>query len=163
MNTPLEPYRTAPAAQAMPGWPQQAPLNVPSVREDDDPVVYVPDAYGEGMVAVRRSQVQPTAPTPARDLAPLPLLDQTAQRLIGAGIGGGALSAGLGWGIGQALTPLAGINTGSFMWLAIMVAAWKLPAVGRKITNKTTYNTTNNTSMNVVNRNRGFSRSTTSA
>ncbi|MFH9225920.1 hypothetical protein [Streptomyces lydicus] len=152
MSTPLESRKTP--AQPMPGWPQQSGLT-----DETDPVVYVPDAYGEGMVAIRRSQVQPTPPSPPRDLAPLPLLDPAAQRLIGAGIGGGALSAGLGWGVGQALTPLAGISTGSFMWIAIACIAWKAaPAMGRKTIN----NTTNNTSMNVTNRNRWWGNSSSS-
>ncbi|GGX40515.1 hypothetical protein [Streptomyces noursei] len=152
MSAPLESRRET-LAPPLPGWPQQPD------RDDRDPVVYVPDAYGEGMVAIRRSQVQPTAPTQARDLAPLPLLDPTAQRLLGAGLGGGACAAGLGWGVGQALTPLAGVSTGSFMWIAIAFVAWKAaPAMGRKTIN----NTTHNTSMHVTNRNRWFGKSTTS-
>ncbi|MEE1791421.1 hypothetical protein PUR28_11675 [Streptomyces sp. BE308] len=96
----------------------------------EGPVVWVPDAYGR-MVPMPKHLAPPPVPaTEPRDLTPLPLLDPVAQRLIGAGIGGGALSAGLGYGIGAALTGLTGLGTGALMWLAILlIAARTAPAL----------------------------------
>ncbi len=67
--------------------------------DDRDPVVYVPDAYGQ-MVPMRKSQVPvPMQRLPARDLTPQPLFDPIAQRLIGGGAGGGVAL----WGAGKFL------------------------------------------------------------
>lgn len=81
------------------------------LHADRDPVVYVPDAYGQ-MVPMRRSQMpvyeQPAAP---RDLTPQPLFDPLAQRMIGGGVGGGVLLWGGGKflvGLGDALSALSG-------------------------------------------------------
>lgn len=76
--------------------PVSGPVELYDERE---PVVWVPGAYG-GMVPVRKSQ----APAPMqlqapRDLSPQPLLDRTAQRLLGGGVGGGVLL----WGGGKFL------------------------------------------------------------
>jgi hypothetical protein len=88
-----------------------------------------------------------------RDLTPQPLLDPVAQRMIGAGIGGGAAAAGIGWGLGEAFSGLAGVGTGTLIWLAILLATAKLPsAMGRpRVTNNT----------HVTNNNRWLGRSTT--
>lgn len=95
------------------------------------PVVWVPDAYGR-MVPMPKHLAPPrlSAPEP-RDLTPLPLLDPVAQRFIGAGIGGGALSAGVGYGVGQLLNALAGLGSGALIWLAILVIALRAPAITR--------------------------------
>ncbi|MFE7056026.1 hypothetical protein ACFVAO_12510, partial [Streptomyces californicus] len=73
---------------------------------------------------------------------------------------GGVLAAGTGWGIGQALAPLAGLGAGGLMWLAIAVVGWKLaPALmggGRTVERHTHEHHTH-----VTNTNRGFGRSTT--
>jgi hypothetical protein len=76
--------------------PLTGPVELYGEREA---VVWVPGAYG-GMVPVRKSQ----APAPMqlatpRDLAPQPVVDPTAQRLLGAGVGGGVLL----WGGGKFL------------------------------------------------------------
>jgi hypothetical protein len=65
-----------------------------------------------------------------RDLTPLPLLDPVAQRFVGAGIGGGALAAGAGYGVGEIVNAAAGIGSGALMWAALAVLAWRLPVRG---------------------------------
>ncbi|MFF6975989.1 MULTISPECIES: hypothetical protein [Streptomyces] len=130
--------------------PVQAPLSGPvELYAENDPVVWVPDAYGQ-MVPMRRSAA-PAAmqPMPPRDLTPQPLFDVRAQRIAAGGI----LAAGTGWGIGQALAPLAGISAGALMWLAIAIVAWKIApaAAGPKVENHT----------HVSNHNKWFGRSTT--
>jgi hypothetical protein len=67
------------------------------------------------------------APEP-RDLTPLPLLDPIAQRLAGAGIGGGALAAGVGYGVGEVINAAAGISGGALVWVAVIVLALRTPA-----------------------------------
>ncbi|MBZ9637912.1 hypothetical protein [Streptomyces sp. PSKA30] len=91
------------------------------------PVVWVPDAYGR-MVPMPKHLAPPPMPMPEpRDLAPLPLLDPIAQRFLGAGLGGGALSAGIGYGIGEVINAAAGLGTGTAMWIALAVLAWRTP------------------------------------
>ncbi|WP_405524618.1 hypothetical protein OG426_16155 [Streptomyces canus] len=78
----------------------QQPVSGPvELYDEREPVVWVPGAYG-GMVPVRKSQAPaPLQLQPPRDLSPQPLLDQTAQRLLGGGIGSGVAL----WGGGQFL------------------------------------------------------------
>jgi hypothetical protein len=91
------------------------------------PVVWVPDAYGR-MVPMPKHLAPPPTPMPQpRDLTPLPLLDPIAQRFVGAGIGGGALAAGVGWGVGEAINAAAGFTSGAAMWIALAVLAWRMP------------------------------------
>ncbi len=136
MNRLPEPYQQPTALKAG----QHTP-HTPTLRPNDNaielygerqPVVYVPSADNPSvMVAVPKQYVMPMQPLPARDLTPQPLLDPMAQRMVGAGIGGGAFAAGVGYGIGQALTGLAGITSGSIFWIAVLVLAWKLPSATR--------------------------------
>ncbi|WP_098899404.1 hypothetical protein [Streptomyces sp. st77] len=126
------------------------------LHDESDPVVWVPDAYGR-MIPMRRSAAPaPMQPMPPRDLTPQPLLDPRAQMIAA----GGVLAAGTGWGIGQALAPLAGIGAGGLMWLAIALVGWKLaPSLmggGRTVERHTHEHHTH-----VTNKNRGFGRSTT--
>ncbi|MDX3343718.1 hypothetical protein PV409_37850 [Streptomyces sp. ME02-6979.5a] len=110
-------------------------------------IVYVPDAYGQMVPMLRDHAPAPMQPTPPRDLTPQPLIDPRAQ-VIAAG---GVFAAGAGWGVGQALSALAGLGSGALMWLAIAIVAAKMaPAVSR------TSNVTN-----VTNTNRWFGKSTT--
>ncbi|MGY5044809.1 hypothetical protein ACWDE0_03980 [Streptomyces sp. 900105755] len=91
------------------------------------PVVWVPDAYGR-MVPMRKHLAPPPMAVPEpRDLTPLPLLDPIAQRFVGAGIGGGALAAGVGWGVGEVINAAAGFTSGAAMWIALAVLAWRMP------------------------------------
>lgn len=122
MNSPLpERYQryAAPAGQR-PTYPATIEL-----YDEHDPVVYVPNAYGD-MVPMRKSQapapVQPVAP---RDLTPQPLFDPLAQRMAGAGVGAGAAGAGAGWGFGQAAAGIATISgsTAVIVMLALYLAA----------------------------------------
>ncbi|GAA2688555.1 hypothetical protein GCM10010400_61720 [Streptomyces aculeolatus] len=94
---------------------------------DRGPVVWVPDAYGR-MVPMPKHLAPPAIVRPEpRDLTPLPLLDPIAQRFLAAGVGGGAASAGVGWGIGQAISAAAGFGSGTVMWIALAVLAWRMP------------------------------------
>ncbi|MFE1205662.1 hypothetical protein ACFW5V_28660 [Streptomyces sp. NPDC058762] len=99
------------------------------LQAERDPIVWVPDAYGE-MVPMLRSHapVLPDA-TPPRDLAPQPVFDPLAQRLVGAGVGAGAAGAGLGWGIGQAAAGVATI--GGSTAVVAMLALWLLARASR--------------------------------
>ncbi|MFD3494324.1 hypothetical protein ACFWWB_27780 [Streptomyces sp. NPDC058690] len=91
------------------------------------PVVWVPDAYGR-MVPMPKHLAPARMPMPEpRDLTPLPLLDPVAQRFLGAGLGGGALSAGVGYGIGEIINAAAGLGTGTVIWVALAVLAWRTP------------------------------------
>ena len=105
------------------------------------PVVWVPDAYGRMVPMPKHLAPPPILATPPRDLTPLPLLDPIAQRFIGAGIGGGALSAGVGYGIGQIVSAAAGFGSGAAMWIALIVLALRMPA--RTITNGASGSTVN--------------------
>ncbi|MER6539693.1 hypothetical protein ABT215_39120 [Streptomyces sp900105755] len=92
------------------------------------PVVWVPDAYGR-MVPMPKHLAPPPMPMPApRDLTPLPLLDPIAQRFLAAGLGGGALAGGTGYGIGEVINAAAGFGSGAAMWIALAVLAWRAPA-----------------------------------
>lgn len=92
--------------------------------DEQDPVVYVPGAYG-GMVAVRKSQAPaPVEATAARDLAPQPLFDRTAQRLLGAGVGGGALLWGGGKFLAGASQLVSGLSaTGALLFFLAIAGA----------------------------------------
>lgn len=102
---------------------------------DRDPVVYVPDAYGQ-MVPMRRSQIPAYAPPAApRDLSPQPLIDPQAQRLLAGGIGVGAAGAGLGYGAGQMLAGVAMMGTsGLAILLGLVLAAGSMR--GRTVINQ---------------------------
>ncbi|MDX2932587.1 hypothetical protein [Streptomyces ipomoeae] len=96
--------------------------------EERQPVVWVPDAYGR-MVPMPKHLAPPPIPVPEpRDLTPLPLLDPVAQRFIGAGIGGGILAAGVGYGTGQIINAATGFGSGVLMWIALIVLAMRTPA-----------------------------------
>ncbi|MFI1973016.1 hypothetical protein [Streptomyces cinnamoneus] len=108
-----EPYAPAPAAVEL--------------AADRGPVVWVPDAYGRMVPMPKHLAPPPMVRPEPRDLTPLPLLDPIAQRLMGAGIGGGALAAGVGYGIGEAVNALAGLGSGALVWVALTVLAWRAP------------------------------------
>ncbi|MER7690682.1 hypothetical protein [Streptomyces sp. NPDC097610] len=92
------------------------------------PVVWVPDAYGRMVPMPKHLAPAPVLAPEPRDLTPLPLLDPIAQRLMGAGIGGGALSAGVGYGVGEVINAAAGISGGALVWVAVIVLALRTPA-----------------------------------
>jgi hypothetical protein len=99
------------------------------LHDDSDPIVYIPDAYGQ-LVPMRKSQApQPMARPEPRDLTPQPVIDPLAQRMAAAGIGAGAAGAGLGWGFGQAAAGIASIG-GTAMVVA-MLALWLIARAGR--------------------------------
>ena len=93
--------------------------------DEADPIVHVPDPYDPSRsVAVRRSSLQPMVRPEPRDLAPQPLLDPLAQRMIGGGVGIGAAGAGLGWGAGQMFAGVALMGTsGLLLLLGLLLAA----------------------------------------
>ncbi|MFF9271129.1 hypothetical protein EF919_18210 [Streptomyces sp. WAC02707] len=99
------------------------------LQAERDPIVWVPDAYGE-MVPMRRSHAPaPPAATVPRDLTPQPVLDPLAQRMAAAGVGAGAAGAGVGWGIGQAAAGVASI--GGTTAVVVMLALWLLARASR--------------------------------
>jgi hypothetical protein len=146
MATLPEPYQR----YAQPGQPTVH--TAVELAADRDPVVYVPDAYGQ-MVPMRRSQL-PNAPvrTEPRDLTPEPLLDPVAQRLVGAGVGGGILLWGGGQfliGAGQLLSSLSGV--GALLFFLALAGGRSLLGGGRQA----------GTRIEVHNHVRGFGRSHT--
>ncbi|MER7901339.1 hypothetical protein ABTX62_36140 [Streptomyces sp. NPDC096046] len=133
MSFPLEPRPYTPAAPL--AQPYEAPLAAPlsgpvelyGERTSSEPVVYVPDAYGR-MVPVLRSQadalIAAVPATQPRDLSPQPLIDSRAQLVLAGGIGTGAAAAGVGWGLGQFLAPLAAVTSSGALWvLALLMLA----------------------------------------
>lgn len=96
------------------------PVVTPSEVElhaEQDPVVWIPGAYGE-MVPVRKSQAPAPVPSsPVRDLTPQPLIDPLAQRLLAGGLGVGAAGAGVGFGLGQLAAGLALMGSSGFALL----------------------------------------------
>lgn len=94
------------------------------LSSEREAAVWVPGAYG-GMVAVRKSQAPAQVErTPVRDLTPQPLFDPTAQRLLAAGVGGGALLWGGGAflaGAGQLVSSLTG--TGALLFFLAIAGA----------------------------------------
>ncbi|WP_309097539.1 hypothetical protein [Streptomyces sp.] len=133
MSHPLDPRPYSPAAPLPEPYeaPLQAPLSGPvelyGERRSPEPVVYVPDAYGR-MVPVLRSQADAllaaVPATPPRDLSPQPLIDSRAQLVLAGGVGTGAAAAGVGWGLGQFLAPLAAVTTSGAVWvLALLLLA----------------------------------------
>ncbi|MEV6531697.1 hypothetical protein AB0M86_19255 [Streptomyces sp. NPDC051639] len=113
--------------------PASLPLYAPTpaaveLAAERGPVVWVPDAYGR-MVPMPKHLAPPPMVVPEpRDLTPLPLLDPIAQRFVGAGFGGGALAAGVGYGVGEVVSAAAGISGGALVWVAVIVLALRAPA-----------------------------------
>ncbi|MEU2086783.1 hypothetical protein ABZ569_33555 [Streptomyces albus] len=140
---PYRPHETDVAPHYRLPLSVQAPAaDLVQLHAERDPVVWVPDAYGQ-MVPMRRSQAPaPAAPLPPRDLTPPPLFDPRAQRIAA----GGVLAAGTGWGIGQAVSALAGLGAGALMWLAIALVVWRAApaALSRTTVEHHTHVTNNN-------------------
>lgn len=92
--------------------------------DEQDPVVWIPGAYGE-MVPVRKSQAPAAVQVgPVRDLTPQPLIDPLAQRLLAGGLGVGAAGAGLGFGFGQLFAGVALMGTsGLALLVGLLLAA----------------------------------------
>lgn len=115
-------------------------------------VAYVQSVDNPSMsVAIDARLLQPPAVYQPRDLSPQPLLDPMAQRMGCAGIGGGALAAGVGWGAAQALSAAASSITGLAVLAAILVAARAIGGRGGST----------HIEQHVHNHNRWFGRSTT--
>ncbi|MFE9990859.1 hypothetical protein ACFYRK_28900 [Streptomyces sp. NPDC005381] len=112
---PLTPYDPGPSLAMEPYGERQA-------------VVWVPDAYGRMVPMPKHLAPAPVAAPEPRDLTPLPLLDPLAQRFMGAGLGGGALAAGVGYGVGEIVSAAAGISGGALVWVAVIVLALRAPA-----------------------------------
>lgn len=149
MNHPLEPYQPPVPGAALEPLQGTYPTAV-ELSAERGPVVWVPDAYGR-MVPMPKHLAPPPMPMPdPRDLTPLPLLDPIAQRFIGAGIGGGALSAGVGWGAGEIINAAAGFSSGALLWVALIVLALRTPT--RAITAGRSIGTTVNIRKAVIKR-----------
>ncbi|MEU0705383.1 hypothetical protein ABZ513_31855 [Streptomyces bacillaris] len=110
-----------------------------SAQEHQEPVVWVPDAYGR-MVPVSRSHADALlAAVPAtlpRDLTPQPLIDSRAQVVLAAGVGTGAAAAGVGYGLGQILAPLAAVASSGTLWAIAFLAV--VGAAARRTPARTT-------------------------
>lgn len=138
-----QPYAN-PAGQPTNPYPPavQPTGNAVELYGDREATVYVPSAENPSvMVGVLKRHVQPMQPTPARDLAPQPLFDPTAQRLLAAGLGGG----GLLWGGGQLFAGLskvlaAATGTSFFVLCLIFVGGRVLFAFGSRAAGGNTYN-----------------------
>lgn len=88
----------------------------------DRRVVWVPDAYGR-MVPMPREMAPPMpVATPPRDLSSVPLIDPIAARMAG----GGVLGAGVGYGIGQIVSALAGLGGAALLGLAVALVAMRM-------------------------------------
>ncbi|NEB70288.1 hypothetical protein G3I39_25005 [Streptomyces fulvissimus] len=138
-----EPYQQqAPVGQPRPAYTRLARVELYTERE---PIVYVPNAYGE-MVPMLRSQApSPIAAPQPRDLTPLPLIDPLAARMAGAGIGAGAAGAGVGWGLGQAFAGIATMGGATAIAaIALLLLAAKVPAIGRGSSTTNIHNETHN-------------------
>lgn len=121
------------------------------LHDDRDPIVWVEDAYGQS-VPMRRSQVPAVVHPEPRDLAPQPLFDPTAQRLLAGGVGSGVALWGGGHflaGAGQFVSGLSGV--GALLFFLALAGARAAFAGGRQ----------GGTRIEVHNHNRGFGRSTT--
>jgi hypothetical protein len=94
------------------------------------PIAYVQDPLDpQRSVAIDARLLTPAVYQP-RDLTPQPVLDPVAQRMLGAGIGGGALAAGVGWGFAEAAGVFAGMSTGTILWALLLAGAIRtLPAL----------------------------------
>lgn len=105
-------------------WPRPIQPADVEMYDEQDPVVWIPGAYGE-MVPVRKSQAPaPVQAAPVRDLSPQPVLDPLAQRLLACGVGVGAAGAGLGFGLGQLAAGLALMGTsGLALLVGLLLAA----------------------------------------
>ncbi|MGW4087070.1 hypothetical protein ACWEGS_28960 [Streptomyces sp. NPDC004822] len=124
---------------------QQPIAGFVELGDEHDPIVHVQDPYDPNKsVMVRRSALQPTVPTPARDLTPQPLLDPLAQRLLAGGVGGGVL----GWGAGEFLagasrlvTAVSSVGSAAAA-VALLLLAWKMSPSSRagRIVNITNHN-----------------------
>lgn len=131
MNEHVPALRTdAPAAPAYD--PASLDLYAPApaaveLAAERGPVVWVPDAYGRMVPMPKHLAPPPMVRPEPRDLTPLPLVDPIAQRFLGAGLGGGALAAGVGYGIGEVINAAAGFTSGAAMWIALAVLAWRMP------------------------------------
>lgn len=98
------------------------------LRDEHDPIVYIPDAYGQ-LVPMRKSQApQPMVRPEPRDLSPQPLIDPKAQQLLAGGIGIGAAGAGIGYGAGQMFAGIALMGTSG---LAILIGLLLAARLGR--------------------------------
>ncbi|MGW6261725.1 hypothetical protein [Streptomyces sp. NPDC055085] len=130
MNEHTPALRTGlPAAPAYDPLPLYAPTpTAVELAAERGPVVWVPDAYGRMVPMPKHLAPAPLTPPEPRDLTPLPLLDPIAQRFMGAGLGGGALAAGVGYGVGEIVNAAAGISGGALVWVAVIVLALRAPA-----------------------------------
>ncbi|GAA2439504.1 hypothetical protein [Streptomyces glaucus] len=127
--TGIQPKGTRPPAVGV-----QAPAAGPvELYDEHDPIVLVQDPYDPNRsVAVRRSALQPTLPTPPRDLSPQPLIDPLAARMLGGGVGAGVA----GWGAGeflagasQLVSAMTGVGSAAVA-IALLLLAWKMSPSG---------------------------------
>ncbi|RKN07288.1 hypothetical protein [Streptomyces radicis] len=130
--------------------PHDLPVNPGAIElATERRVVWVPDAYGTGMVPITRdlapAMPQPTEP---RDLTPRPVIDPRAQVLVAAGAGAGLAGAGLA----QLVNALAAFGTAGLLAIGLILAAAKMPSRQAP---------TSDTHVHITNHNRLWGRSAT--
>lgn len=126
MHTAPRPDAQALAALEQPLIPTTV---VPAAERES--MVWIPSHQTGGFVAVPRSTLPEGYLTPAATApvhlpttpAPGPALDPAAQRMAAAGIGGGALAAGTGWGVAQVVGALAGLGSGVALLVGLLLVA----------------------------------------
>ncbi|MDQ0842418.1 hypothetical protein [Streptomyces sp. V1I6] len=120
--------------QPLAGWPIEPTMPAAVELYGERPAVaWVQDPYNPGRsVAIDARLIHRPEALPARDLTPQPLIDPIAARILSGGVGGGALAAGVGWGVGQAAAGIAAFaSSGAVMVIALLLLAAKLPGAGR--------------------------------
>ncbi|GAA2291412.1 hypothetical protein OKJ48_42195 [Streptomyces kunmingensis] len=123
-----EPYAAAVEVHQPISIEPTAPHRAVELSTERGPVVWVPDAYGRMVPMPKHLAPPPMLRPEPRDLTPQPLLDPVAQRFLGAGIGGGALAAGVGYGVGEAISAVTGAGSGALLWIALIVLACRMPS-----------------------------------
>lgn len=116
MNTPATSTSTA----LVPHSPRvlEGAVELSAERSPDAgaPMVWVQTAAGSALVPKDSLPPEFFDPTllpayqPRYDLAPQPVVDPIAQRIVAGGVAVGAAGAGLGWGLGQAMVGIAAFS-----------------------------------------------------
>jgi hypothetical protein len=153
MATLPEPYQRYAQPGPRPVHPAAIQLAAEQRPAEREASVWVESADDPNlMVRIPKRYVQATPRTEPRDLTPQPLLDPVAQRLVGAGVGGGILLWGGGQfliGAGQLLSSLSGV--GALLFFLALAGGRTLLGGGRQA----------GTRIEVHNHVRGFGRSHT--
>jgi hypothetical protein len=117
MNTPVTPTSTALVPHTPRVLEGAVELSAERTADAGASMVWIQTAAGSALVP--RDSLQPEFFDPTllpayqpRDLAPQPVVDPVAQRIVAGGVAVGAAGAGVGWGASQVLEGVAA-TTGS--------------------------------------------------